>query len=150
MEKLKLKKKLFEQCIRQQINAAESTKAVIDDAQESANEYGSPKDRYDSYRMQLLNRKDVYAKHLQVAIKELDVLNRIDLKKEHDSVGFGSVVFTEQQRIFVSIGLGKIELDEGTYYAISPTVPFCQAMVGLKKGDSFTFRDKKIRIEDVF
>jgi hypothetical protein len=150
MEKLKLKKQLFEECIKQQMNTAESTKAVIDEAQQSANDYGSPKDRYDSYRMQLLSRKDVYSKHLQSAIKELDVLNKIDLKKEHNSVQFGSVVFTEQQRIFVSIGLGKIELEEETYFAISPTVPFFQAMAGLKKGDSFTFRDKKIKIEDVF
>ena len=40
-----------------QQKVVDNLKAAMDEAQQSANEYGPPKDRYDSFRMQQLRKK---------------------------------------------------------------------------------------------
>ena len=120
------------------------------DAQQQANDYGQPKDRYDSFRAQLMRRRDMMAQQMSKEMQELKVLGQIDLKKEYAAVGFGAIVLTNDQNYFISIGQGKIELDGETFYTISPMVPMSQAMTGRKKGESFNFREKKIEIRDVY
>jgi hypothetical protein len=65
-------------------------------------------------------------------------------------VEFGSVVITDKQRIFIAAGIGKIVLENETYYAISTQVPVYKAMKGLKVGESFTINNNKFTIKDIF
>lgn len=125
-------------------------KDVMDEAQNAANDYGLPKDRYDSFRTQLLRKRDMFAQQLVKANEQLDTLNKINPEKELDKVEFGSIVITNKQMMFVSIGLGKIEVDEQIYYAISPTVPIFNAMRDKKKGEEFVFNSSKFIIKDLF
>ena len=150
MDKLLFKKRLVEVCRDTQKKTADNLRNVMEEAQQSANEYGAPKDRYDSHRNQLLTKRDMYAQQLEKALQEISILDRIDLSKTMDSVNFGSVVITNDQKLFISISACKVTLDNETYFAISPKVPFYEAMKYLKKGDTFEFRGKKIEIKDVF
>ncbi|MCD4682343.1 MAG: hypothetical protein K8R86_03585, partial [Bacteroidales bacterium] len=105
---------------------------------------------FDSHRMQLIGKRDMYAHQLKTEMDLLETLYKIDISVNYDNVAFGSVVITNLQKIFVSIGLGKITIENDTFFAISLQVPFFQAMKGLKKGDEFEFRGKKIKIMEVF
>ncbi|MBU1012299.1 MAG: hypothetical protein KKG99_04785 [Bacteroidetes bacterium] len=149
MNCLGLKSRLLEVLRKQLEETVENFKAVIEDAQKSANEYGAPKDRYDSFRMQLLRKKDMFAQQLAKVNEQADVLERISTDQELNKVEFGALVFTKKQKIFVSIGLGRIELDNNVYFAISPNVPIYKAMEGLKVGDVYKFRDEVIKIESI-
>ncbi len=148
MDKLSFKRKLVETCITEQDQVVEHAKIRMDEAQESANEYGQPQDRYDSYRTQMLSKRDMFAKQYCKAVDERNVLDRIDLNEENESISFGSVVITNDQQLFISISLGKISVDGQEYFAISPLVPLFKALEGLKKGDSFEFNGKQRTIED--
>lgn len=150
MDKLLFKKRLVETCIKEQDRVVEHAKLRMDDAQESANEYGQPQDRYDSYRTQMLSKRDMFAKQYCKAVEERNVLDRIDLDEENDQVSFGSVVVSNDQKLFISISLGKISLGGEEYFAISPLVPLFKSLEGLKKGDSFKFNGKQRKIEDHF
>ena len=150
MDKLLFKKKLVETCITAQDRVVEHAKQRMDEAQESANEYGQPQDRYDSYRTQMLGKRDMFAKQYCKAVEERNVLDRIDLNEENKKISFGSVVITSDQKLFISISLGKISLDGEEYFAISPLVPLYKALEGLKKGDSYEFNGKKRMIEEQF
>ena len=150
MDKLEHKIKLVEAC-RNILNIRiNELKVSISDAQQSANEYGQPKDRYDSYRMQLLRKKDMLGQQWQKINAEFIGLKKINTKKEMDTVSFGAVVITDDQKLFISIGLGKFELGKETYFAISPNVPLYEVMKGLSKGEEFTFMGKRRKIMDVF
>ncbi|MEI6749574.1 MAG: hypothetical protein ACOYMF_11125 [Bacteroidales bacterium] len=149
MDNLAFKKKLLEHCIQLKLANAENISAAMDEAQQSANEYGSPKDRYDSFRAQMLAKHDMFAQQLQTVKSELLLLQRIDGTRFVDIVGFGALVFLDDQIVFVSVGLGKVEFEGSTCYAVSLNVPLCKAMNGLKKGDSFDFRGKKMEILDI-
>ena len=150
MEDLSLKARLLMQLKEQHENTVVKLKSVIDDTQKSANEYGAQKDRYDSYRMKLLRKKDMYTQQLVKLLEQTEVLDKIAIEKPYNKVEFGALVITQKQKIFISIGIGKLELDGDLYFAISPNVPIFKAMQGLSAGDTFNFRDEKIKILSIY
>ena len=147
---LDYKRKLIKACVDYQNKSAENLLSVMREAQQSANDYGQPKDRYDSYRAQVLRKRDMFGKQLDKVNEEINVLEQINVSRLNTNVSFGAVVNTNAQKLFISIGIGKIEFQGETIYAISPYVPFYKAMAGLKKGDTFLFRGKEIKITEVF
>jgi len=150
MNQLELKIKLVEECKKQQLKVVDNLRLVMSEAQQSANDYGPPKDRYDSFRMQLLRKKDMYGQQLEKALAELYALDKIDIKKPMNKAGFGSVIITKDQKIFISIGLGKIFIEEEAYFAVSIKVPIAQAFIGKQKGDIAEMNGKKMEILEVF
>jgi hypothetical protein len=150
MDKHYIKQQLYHRCISIQSDKIRNIERTMEDAQNSANEYGPQSDLFDSHIMQLIGQRDMYAQQLEVESNLLETLHKIDMSVNHQVVEFGSVVITDMQKVFISIGLGKIMLENEIFYAISLQVPFYVAMKGLKKGDEFDFRGKKIKILDVF
>ena len=151
MDKLNLKRSIAFICKKMKMETETNLLQAISDAEQSANEYGQPKDRYDSYRAQLSTKRDMLTQQLIKVQDEIALLERIDLSRECDTAGFGAVVITPVQKVFISIGIGKIKLEDGSeYYAISSVVPFAKAIRDLKKGDSAEFNGKKIEILDLF
>ena len=150
MNKLALKKRLLEVCITRQQEAAADLQHEVDETLRLSNEYGAPKDRYDPYRTKLMNQNNLFAQQLQQANTRLVTLQKISVDKEITTVEFGAVVITNKQKLFVSVGMGKIMLDGETYYAISPKVPIFDAMRGKKAGDTFTFNGQTFEIKEVF
>jgi hypothetical protein len=149
-ERLALKKKILEACLQQQATAIENLKKVMDEAADSAEDYGLPKDLYDSYRNQLMSKREMYAQQIQKVNEQVDILRRVEVNRLFETVRFGTVVITDTQRLFVAAGIGKVAVDGMEYFAISPVVPFFSAIDGKKKGDSFDFKGRKMTIVDVF
>ena len=150
MNQLELKIKLVEECRKQQQKVVDNLRQEIAEAQQGANDYGPPKDRYDSFRMQLLRKKDMFSQQLEKSLAELYALDKIDIKKPMATAGFGSVVILKEQKIFISIGLGKIIFENEVYYAVSVKVPISQAVIGKQKGDVVQFNGKTSEIVEVF
>lgn len=145
-----LKRRLTEKCIEHQQEVIRQLQQEIEDAQQQANEYGQPKDRYDAYRTKLMRQIEIYAKQLDKANIVFDTLHKIPLDKKILSVEFGAIVITNKQNLFVSAGLGKVSLDEKEYYAISPQVPIFSALKGKQKGEEVVFNNMSFLIKEVF
>ncbi len=124
--------------------------AAIDDAQQTANEYGLPKDRYDSFRAQILRKKDMFGQQLVRLIDEKNMLDKISLKKTLNAIAFGAIVKTNHQTLFIAIGLGKTQFKNDTVYVISPSVPLFHAIIGKKKGDKYSFNNTENVILDIY
>ena len=150
MDRLELKKKILQACIDQQLEVIKNLKQVMEEASDSAEDYGLPKDLYDSYRNQLMSKRDMFAQQLQKVNDQLEILRRIDLGKTYSTVRYGAVVITESQKLFISAGIGKVKVDNDEYYAISALVPFYSAIDNKKAGDDYEFRGKKEKILEVF
>ena len=149
MDQFSLKIELLSSCLTMINNRAESLRRVMEDTQQSANDYGQPKDRYDSYRTQLLRKRDMLGQQLQKILEQRAILERVNPQKQCDKVEFGSLVITSKQNIYITVGLGKLEHNGEEYFVISPAVPFYKAMEGNKTGDSFEFRGQKFKIEQI-
>jgi len=122
----------------------------MSEAQKSANEYGQPKDRYDSYRTQLLRKRDLFSKQLREAIKQMDIIRKVDPAITADRASFGAIVKTNAQIVFIAVGLGKIHHAGTDYFVISPQVPIFEAMRDKQKGEEFSFRGNTQTIMDIF
>lgn len=149
MDLLELKLKIYQRCIEKQKELLENSKTAMEDAQKAANEYGPPKDRYDSFRTQLLRKRDLYAEQYEKALKEYGYLEVLNPDVRFKIIDVNSLIITNKQNIYVSIGLGKIDISEGDFYVVSPLAPIFQALRGKKKGESITFNGQKIEINEV-
>lgn len=148
---LELKKRLLAECVKKQTQSVETVKEAMVLAEEGASEeQDTAEEMVESFRIQCLIDREMYAKQLQEGMSAFSTLNMIMTGKENDSVALGSVVITDKFRYFIGISLGKIELDGEVFFAISTNSPIYQAMAGKKKGESFTFRNQKYTIKDVF
>lgn len=145
-----LKPKLIEKCLQILNERAENAKKAMEELQQSANEYGLPKDRYDSFRAQVLRKRDLFAEQYQKTIDELELIKKIDPEKISKKVEFGSIVITDKQKLFVSVSLGKIELEKDVFYAISAQVPIYKALQNKTAGEKFEFNENKFEIVKLY
>jgi len=149
MDLLELKVKIYKRCIEKQKDLLENSKSAMDDAQKAANEYGPPKDRYDSFRTQLLRKRDLYAEQYEKALKEYRHLEILNPEIKNNTVDVNTLVITNIQKFYVSIGLGKIDLPDGIFFVVSPLAPIFQSLRGKKKGESITFKGQHIEVVNV-
>lgn len=149
-EKLEIKKQLIHRCKEILEQNASNAKIAMDEHQQMANEYGPPKDRYDSFRMQMLRKRDMFAVQYQKFVDEILLLEKIDLTKTYKKAEFGSVIITNKQKMFVFSGLGKIKFENQDFFIISTQVPIFNAIKGYKIGDKYTYNNINAEILDLF
>lgn len=127
-----------------------NAKIAMDELQQNANEYGIPRDKYDSFKAQVLQKKDLFAVQYQRALDDINLLEKINLEKKSEKVEFGSIIITNKQKMIISASLGNVLLENNTYFAISPQVPIFKQIQGLKKGDKFTFSESEFEVLNIF
>ncbi len=150
MEKLEKKKEIINACRRKQLENVKKREKILKELEQSVTEYHNQKARFDSSSAQITHKKSLIAQQVQKARDEIDVLNKIDVKKQKQKAEFGAVVITDKQKIFLSIGLGEFKAQGLQYWAISPMSPLGQILIGKKPGEDYTFNGRKFRIKDVF
>jgi transcription elongation GreA/GreB family factor len=150
--KIDFKHKLLSECMRMQKEILNTHKTAMQEAQQSAIESddNAEDSLMDSYREEMQNQRDMYARQLEHAMDDYNTLNQVNPDKLLEEVSFGSVVVTENQKLFICISLGNVKVDTDTYFAVSPAAPLYKAMAGKKAGESFSFRDKQIKLVEVY
>ena len=78
-----------------------------------------------------------------------DTLQKIILDHKSDVVHLGSLVVTSQATYFISVSAGALEIDKKTIYCVSVESPIGALLMGKTVGDSITFNDTKIKIEEI-
>jgi hypothetical protein len=146
MKDFNYKIKLIEQCIELQEQALTNIRKVMEEVEEEVAGYGPPKDRYDGFRNQQARRRNLYARQMEQAAVNLQLLRGIDFKRKYDDVSFGALVLTDDTTFLVAIGLGLIRFEGEDVAVVSVVVPVFHAMKGKKTGDSFSFNKKSYKI----
>lgn len=77
------------------------------------------------------------------------VLHKIDPEISSPAISLGSLVITDKLRFFVSVPLGKVELNKNEYYLVSLTSPLAKQFVGKQKGDCIQFNNQNYQIEEI-
>lgn len=154
MEESKLaeKQRILSECLRLQKAIVENARKAVNDAQESANEGDDSTEEklYNSYREEMQNKRDMFARQFSIAVDDLNNLNQIVTSKEYKQAEFGSIVVTDTGTYFISISLGQVKVDGKTIFAVSALAPIYRAFEGKKKGDSYTFQGKALKIKEIF
>jgi len=87
---------------------------------------------------------------LNKTIELKNELLQIDVHKNHRKVEYGSLVQTSSGDYFISIGMGKIEIENITVYCISLASPIGKLLNNKKSGDIINFQGKPLTINTIF
>jgi len=143
------KTKVLELCIENRKLMAKNAKDAMDEIQQQANDYGLPRDRYDSFRSQLLRKRDLFAAQYQNVLEEILVIQKINAEEIKGKAEFGSLIITNKQTLFIATGIGKLLVDGKQVFVISPGVPIYKAMEGKKEGEEFAVNGISYTIEQI-
>ncbi len=125
----------------------EATQEIESINRSKANETkSSAGDKYET-GMAMLQQEEQKANVQLAKARELEMaLSRIDSKEVHSEIQLGSLVDTSNGIYFISIGLGKLEIEKSDVFVLSITSPLGMQMKGMKVGDQIDFRGQKLSI----
>jgi transcription elongation GreA/GreB family factor len=117
-------------------------------AQQAANEEGksSVGDKYETGRAMMQIERDKAAQQLDEALKLQQILDQISLEKGMGKIVLGSLVITNSIKIFISIGLGKIIVEDKEFFVVAPASPLGKVLMGLKVNDEVSFNKQEFTI----
>lgn len=123
----------------------------MNEAQKAANNEtkSSVGDKYETTRAMMQLEKEKNAQQLSKSLDLKKQLEQIDYSISSTSIGAGSIVYTNYGNFFIAVGLGKLEVENETWLAISLAAPIGQKFKGMKKGDTLSFNQRQYEILDI-
>lgn len=106
-------------------------------------------DKYETGRAMVQFELEKNSLQLNKAIQLKNELSQIDVHKKFNKAVFGSVVLTNRGNYFISVGLGKINIDNQTFYAISLASPFGKVLFNKMVGNEVSFQGKNFVITKI-
>ena len=144
------KQQLLQVCnehVEKRINDYKNEIQLIKDSIASNDQSDSEDD--DSGNGKLFNDLEKNMEHLNDAIKTKEYLKLIKTNIESDDAVLGSIVKTNVMNFYISTSIGKIDLNNEAYYAISLNSPIGQLLKNKSKNDAFEFNQKKYQILEI-
>ena len=114
----------------------------------SSNDKGSSEDD-DSGSGKLLNDLEKNMAYLNDAKKTKEYLSNIKTNIDSKEAILGSIVKTNMMNFYISTSIGKIDVDDETYYAISVNSPIGQLLINKPVNTRFEFNQNKYIITEI-
>jgi len=121
-------------------------------AQEAANsdEKSSAGDKYETSRAMGHLDRDMNARQLKEAEQEFRKLIGLNTDAIYQTVVAGSVLVSGDLIFFAGAGLGIVKLNNREVITLSVESPLFRQLRGKKKNESFIFKEREHRVEEVF
>jgi hypothetical protein len=151
MELAQLKPLVYTACKKVIEERLSTAQAAVNEAQASANqeEKSSAGDKYETGRAMAQLERDKAAMQVAEALKMKETFSRIDLSNNSSTIGFGSLVQTNQGYYYISIAAGKLIVNDIECLAISPASPIGKLMMGKKIAERVVFNQQSYLIKAV-
>jgi len=139
----------LESLIAQRMDTAQSAMQAAEESRDNETK-SSAGDKYETGRAMMHLEKEKNKVQLIKAKQLKNELAQIKIAKLSDKVIAGSLVITNQGKYFISVGLGKIIIDDIVYYAVSPLAPIGKVLLNQQVGSSINFQGKTILITHLY
>lgn len=145
------KEKVYQQYLQLVIDKIISLESILNELNESAkNETKSTAgDKHETALAMLQIEQENTRKKLAEALEQKTQLERIDIHKKSDSIIKGSLIKTDKGYFFLSLGLGKIIIEETTITALSIQSPLGTQLIGLKIQQSAAINNVQYIIQNI-
>ncbi len=146
---MNIKKELYNQCVlfvNKKLQTIENTIKSNQQALQSETK-SSAGDKHETGRAMLQLEMEKAGQQLKVVSEMKQQLDKLKIDVLNKVVGLGSIVYTNQFNYFIAISVGKLAVENQTYYAISSNSPIGQLFLGKNQGDVITFRNQQIEIK---
>jgi transcription elongation GreA/GreB family factor len=146
-----IKTKLYNYCVTAIEEKLAIINSVLNNAQDSANHEtkSTAGDKHDTARAMAHLESEKNAKQLGEINKLKKVLPYLKDHKTKDVADLGSLVKTNAGNYYLSISLGKANIDNATYFLISAVTPIGKLLIGKNVGDAIKFNGKAIEIKEI-
>ena len=114
-----------------------------------SNNKSSAGDKHETSRAKIQIEIDHLYKQLQLLNRQKQQLNSIDFSKKNATASIGSLVKTNNGTYLISIGFGKVIIENEVFYAISSASPIGTLFNNKLKGDKFIFRTINYEIVEI-
>ena len=114
-----------------------------------ADNKSSAGDKHETSRAKIQTEIDQLSKQLSHIQKQKNNLSAIDTHQTHNVANVGSLIKTDKGYFFISIGWGRIQIQDGIYFVVSIASPIGRLLKDKKKGDSIQFRNMSYDILSV-
>lgn len=145
------KEKIYQQyvlLVHDKISLLQKTLHDLTDS--AANETKSTAgDKHETALAMLQIEQENSSRQLSEVLKQKAMLEKIDPSLHPEQVVSGSLVKTNKGYFFISLGLGKITVDEQLIIALSPESPLGKQLMHVKQGDSIDFNGTGYVVEEV-
>ncbi|MBL4593094.1 MAG: 3-oxoacyl-ACP synthase [Flavobacteriales bacterium] len=151
MKLSKIKIQLHKQCYKLAEEQITRIKTALQEVQDAANNEtkSSAGDKHETGRAMAQLETEKLSTQLSEALKLEQVLQQINPELEHKIVGLGSLVITNNGSFYISVSLGKVEINDEIYFAISAVSPIGKLLLTKKEKESFSFNGKSYVILSV-
>ena len=151
MNETNIKKQLLNEVIKLLDGKISVLQEAIKSAKESrdADSKSSVGDKYETSRAMMHIEIDKNETQLRNILKQRNEVQKIKTNHLSDNVEFGSAVYTSNGNYFISVALGKIEIDNYAFYSISLVSPIGMLLNTRRVGDDIMFQGKNITIKNI-
>ena len=106
-------------------------------------------DKHETGRAMLQLEREKAGNQLKDIQLQQERFSKANIQSESDVVCLGSLVKTNVARYFIAISVGKIVIDDMIYFAISPSSPIGQMLLGKAVGDAFLFNGVEQKVLEI-
>lgn len=99
-------------------------------------------DKHETGRAMIQLEREKLGNQLRVVEEQNNILKRIKIDNNNETVALGSIVTTNKANYFISVSAGEISADGISYYAISLNTPIGQLLFSKRVGETVIFRDE--------
>ncbi len=145
---VKLKDSLLKKCLQGINERIEAIKSSMLDAQDAANDEtkSSAGDKYETTRSMMQLDNEMFQKQMNEALKTKSELLKVSSEVNIEKIKVGCLVLTTQATYFLIVGLGKIDMDNRSYFVVSPHAPVGLQLMDKKVGDEIVIAGKTAKI----
>jgi len=126
------KTELYNQCVEKLQTQIDDLQAAIDKVQESieGEQSSTAGNKFETARAMGHEELDRLNRQFYNLNQEMNILNQINASIPCESVQLGALVITDKKMLYLSVALGKIELNNQVVFAVSVKSPIGQAIIG--------------------
>lgn len=146
-----LKEKTYRTCVEIVQQKIEAIQKNLHDLSDSAgNETKrTAGDKHETALAMLQIEQENNSRQLNELLQQKTVLEKLDAALQTEIVVRGSLVHTNKGVFYISLGLGKLKVENEIVFAISPDAPLGKLMLMKKAGDAFQFNNVAYEIISV-
>lgn len=146
------KPELHQHCLNLLDEKINSLKTLIQEAQQSASEdtKSSAGDKFETGREMLKQEINKHNTQLAKTTEMRQQLQALHPEQVSEKIALGSLVLTNEGYYYLSVSLGKIEIEKTGYFLLTLASPLGKALLHREKGEEVLFMARKIVIKEVF
>jgi len=106
-------------------------------------------DKHHTGRAMLQIERENAGNQLREIEKVVQQLDKVDINTTSKVIRLGSLVETNHANFFMSISVGKLEVNNIFYLGVAPNAPIGLCLLGKTEGEQFNFNGTVYKIENV-